>query len=75
MRKVVEYEGKKYTLTFGELSGDSVIRVNGESSKILISNSAITDIETFKKFAKSAINAYNERRTAVKKFEEWDGKL
>jgi len=76
MAKKVEYEGKKYKITFGSYGFSNCrLFVNGEGSGITPYNSVLTNIDLFKEYAKKAIIEYEDRQRTRKIFKNWDGKL
>jgi len=76
MTKKVEYNGKTYKITTVNYAFTSQrLIVNGEPSNIKMNNDNLDDVNSWKIYAKRAIEEYNRRYTARKEFEKWDGKL
>jgi hypothetical protein len=74
--KVVESD-KHYYVIDARSYGYNHFRlsVNGESSDIIIPDTAIKDISSFSKLAKEAIQEYKARHARAQAFADWDGKL
>jgi hypothetical protein len=76
MAKKVEFEGKKYKITYDSYGFDSSrLFVNGEGSGITMYNGDLLKVELFKEYAKRAIIEYIKRLKVRSVFNEWDGKL
>lgn len=76
MSKKVTYEGKEYKISFISYGyGDSRFCVNGDPTSFYMSNEKLTDVESFKSYAKKAIKEYTTKKIAEETFENWDGTI
>jgi uncharacterized Fe-S cluster protein YjdI len=76
MTKKVLYEGKEYKIFFQSYGyGYSRFCVNGEPTSFYIPNEKLTNVESFKSYAKKAIKEYIAKKVAEDTFEQWDGKI
>lgn len=75
-KKTVEYNGRKYKVSHQDYGFTrQLIIINGEGSTSQIDNDRLDDVLAWKREVKKAIKEYEERSTARKEFDEWDGKL
>ena len=76
MEKKVEYSGVTYKIDFDSY-GFTMSRfiVNGECTSKKMLNESLNNIDSFKKYAKEAIEEYIEKKNTEEVFNKWDGKL
>lgn len=76
MAKKVELNGKKYKITTQDYGYTSQqLFINGKGSNIQMDNNSMDNITSWKIYVKKAIKEYEERLTAQKEFNDWNGKL
>jgi hypothetical protein len=76
MPKKVEHKGKKYKVSWISYAFTKCrLVINGVPSEIIMLQEDLTDVESYKLYAKRAIESYDTRKSSEKAFNDWDGKL
>ena len=74
--KKVEYKGKKYKVSWISYAFTKCrLVINGVPSEIIMLQSDLVDVESYRIYAKKAIELYITQESAEEAFNKWDGKL
>ena len=76
MAKKVEYKGEKYKVSWISYAFTKCrLVINGLPSEIIMLQSDLVDVESYRIYAKKAIELYITQESAEEAFNKWDGKL
>ena len=76
MAKKVEYKGEKYKVSWISYAFTKCrLVINGLPSEIIMLQSDLADVESYRVYAKKAIESYITHNNAEEAFNKWDGKL